>query len=105
MQKLRCPAIHKGDALRQNRRLPVYEIEKQRIDFIRFVKMKLILFVSNALRAYCIARKNAGCMFLPLLSLTKGTVVRFLCSVQSLIGSLDQLHIIIIGAGDNSTGG
>ena len=63
MQKLRCPAIHKGDALRQNRRLPVYETEKQRINFIRFVKMKLILFVSNALRAYCIAHKNAGCMF------------------------------------------
>ena len=51
MQKLRYPAIHKEDALRQNRRLPM------------FVKMKLILFVSNALRAYCIAHKNAGCMF------------------------------------------
>lgn len=105
MQKLRYPAIHKEDALRQNRRLPMYETEKQRINFIRFVKMKLILLS----QMHCVPtvshiRTQAVC-FLPLLSLTKGTVVRFLCSVQSLIGSLDQLHIIIIGAGDNSTGG
>ena len=51
MQKLRYPAIHKEDALRQNRRLPMYETEKQRINFIRFVKIKLILFVSNEVLA------------------------------------------------------
>ena len=35
MQKLRYPAIHKEDALRQNRRLPMYETAKDQFHQVR----------------------------------------------------------------------